>query len=180
MNVFVLCTGRCGSLTFAKACGHITNYTTGHETRANRIAGRLTYPHRHIEVDNRLSWFTGTLFKWYPDALYIHLKRDYEQVANSYAQRFGVTGGIMSAFSSGILRRGRARVQERKDLARFYTRTVNDNIEQALQGRNHITIHIEDPHPGFEEMWGRIGAEGDLEAAKAELKRVHNARKHRD
>lgn len=27
MNVFVLCTGRCGSMTFARACGHIRNFS---------------------------------------------------------------------------------------------------------------------------------------------------------
>ena len=56
MNVFVLCTGRCGSTTFACACRHIENYTAAHESRSH-LAGpeRFAYPEDHIEVDNRLS-----------------------------------------------------------------------------------------------------------------------------
>ena len=62
MNVFVLTTGRSGSLTFAEACRHITNFSCGHETRVGLIgAERLAYPDQHIEVDNRLAWFTGRL-----------------------------------------------------------------------------------------------------------------------
>ena len=37
MNVFILCTGRCGSLTFTRACGHMTNFTTAHESRVALI-----------------------------------------------------------------------------------------------------------------------------------------------
>jgi hypothetical protein len=62
MNVFVLTTGRSGSLTFAEACRRITNYTTGHETRVGRVGPeRLAYPDRHIEVDHRLAWFLGRM-----------------------------------------------------------------------------------------------------------------------
>ncbi len=47
MNVFVLTTGRSGSLTFAEACRHISNYSSGHETRVGLIgAERLAYPGR--------------------------------------------------------------------------------------------------------------------------------------
>ena len=57
MNIFVLCTGRCGSMTFTKACGHIDNFSSAHESRCGRLGNeRLAYPENHIEVDNRLSW----------------------------------------------------------------------------------------------------------------------------
>lgn len=56
MNVFVLNSGRCGSTTFIAACRHITNYSSGHESRATLIGEeRLAYPTQHIEADNRLS-----------------------------------------------------------------------------------------------------------------------------
>ncbi len=56
MDVFVLCTGRCGSTTFIKACAHITNYTAAHESRTGLLGSdRLDYPGKHIEADNRLS-----------------------------------------------------------------------------------------------------------------------------
>ncbi|MFM8634352.1 MAG: hypothetical protein ACKOEX_06015, partial [Planctomycetia bacterium] len=70
-HVFVLCTGRCGSVTFAKACGHFRNYSTGHETNRAPGPARLAYPDGHIEIDNRLAWFLGGLEERYgDDALY--------------------------------------------------------------------------------------------------------------
>ena len=41
MNVFILNTGRCGSRTFARACAHITNYTSAHESRSGLHQARL-------------------------------------------------------------------------------------------------------------------------------------------
>ncbi|MES9978612.1 MAG: hypothetical protein ABW107_07665, partial [Candidatus Thiodiazotropha sp. 6PLUC5] len=62
MNIFILNSGRCGSTTFIKACEHITNYTTGHETRAHLTGDkRIDYPDNHIEADNRLSWILGRI-----------------------------------------------------------------------------------------------------------------------
>ena len=59
-RVFVLCTGRCGSTTFARAAAHATNFTAKHESRTYKLgAQRLAYPDNHIEVDNRLAWWRG-------------------------------------------------------------------------------------------------------------------------
>ena len=86
MNIFVLSTGRCGSMTLDKFCKHITNYTSAHESRNNLD---FKYPPNHIEIDNRLSWFLGRLDKIYgDDAFYVHLKRDDLKVAKSYQNRF--------------------------------------------------------------------------------------------
>ena len=54
----------------------MTNFTAGHETRTNRLgAARLDYPDRHIEADNRLSFFLGKLnARWGDDAHYVHLR----------------------------------------------------------------------------------------------------------
>src|SRR3972149_9948429 len=106
MNVFVLTTGRSGSLTFATACGHITNYTTGHETRRMLLgAERLAPPARHIEVDNHLAWFLGRLDGAYGDgAFYVHLRRDDEAVAASYSRRWNKP--LLSAYRKGVLRSG--------------------------------------------------------------------------
>lgn len=41
MNVFVLCTGRCGATTFHRACEHIENYSAGHD---------LSTPERNASV----------------------------------------------------------------------------------------------------------------------------------
>lgn len=181
MRVFVLCTGRCGSVTLSKACSHIENYTTGHETNISRTMGRLIYPDWHIEIDNRLAWFLGSLYKAYgDDAVYVHLARESKKVAESYSERFGVAGGIMTGFGSGILFRRNTKVNERTTVAQLYTKTVNDNIDQFLQERKKtVRIRIEAPHEGFEELWHLIGARGDKVAAHAELDRLYNVRKKR-
>ena len=87
MNVFVLNTGRCGSVTFIKACQHISNYTAAHESRSHCIAGeRLAFPDNHIEADNRLSWVLGRLDAAYGDnAIYVHLRRDRTDTIRSFA-----------------------------------------------------------------------------------------------
>ena len=91
-NVFVLCTGRCGSTTFARACQHLSNFTVGHESRVDLIGpDRLAYPQAHIEVDNRLSWMLGRLGAAFDDdeTLWVHLIRDEEETARSFVKRFG-------------------------------------------------------------------------------------------
>src|SRR6478752_4229315 len=104
MNIFVLCTGRCGSTTFIKACSHISNFTSAHESRAHLIGeDRLDYPTNHIEADNRLSWLLGRLGRKYGrDAVYVHLKRNMRDTAHSFANGGG--GGIIKAYKgSGII-----------------------------------------------------------------------------
>jgi hypothetical protein len=88
MNLFVLWTRRCGSVTFDKACGHITNYSSGHEMRTGMIGKeRLLYTQNHIEADNRLSWFLGKLDKSYGnDAFYVHLRRNDLGTAQSFTK----------------------------------------------------------------------------------------------
>ena len=85
MNVFVLSTGRCGSTTFIKACSHITNYSSAHESLSTRTGKqRLNYPENHIEADNRLSWLLGRLDNTYgDDAFYVHLNRNIEDTIAS-------------------------------------------------------------------------------------------------
>jgi hypothetical protein len=87
VRIFVLTTGRSGSLTFAKACGHASNFTAAHESRIDLIDGRLDYPDQHIEVDNRLAWMLGPLHAAHPDARYVHLTRDAATTARSFARR---------------------------------------------------------------------------------------------
>ena len=62
MNVFILSTGRSGSQTFARACAHVSNYTSAHESRSGLLGdAHFDYPDNHIESDNRLSWMLGRL-----------------------------------------------------------------------------------------------------------------------
>lgn len=190
MNVFVLSTGRCGSTTFARACGKITNFSSAHESKsAKHLRGpatpypTLSYPDRHIEVDNRLSWMLGTLDKTYGgQAFYVHLVRDREEVAQSFLKRWENRGtNIIAAYAWGPLTLSLDQTRslssdQRLGVARHYWDTVNDNIAQFLANKpNQITMWLDDILPPFESFWEQIGAEGDFEGAVAAWKTAHNA-----
>jgi len=174
-NVFVLCTGRCGSVTFSRACSHIVNFTSGHETRTKLLgAERLAYPAHHIEADNRLSWFLGRLDQeWGKDAFYVHLTRDRDETAQSYAKRSDLPGSIAGAYRSAILMN--AQGQDILDVSRDYVDTVNANIASFLKDKpNTIHFHLENAKEDFAKFWRWIGAEGNLAAALAEWDVRHN------
>jgi hypothetical protein len=178
MNVFILSTGRCGSMTFERACRHITNYTTAHESRIAMIgAERLNYPPEHIESDNRLSWFLGRLDRQYPgDVFYVHLQRERLAVARSYAARLD-RGLIMSAWAHGIhLGLPDDIGAHALDIALDYVDTVTANIEHFLAGKpNSMAFHLESAKTDFPRFCERIGAQGNLAAAQAEFDVAHNA-----
>lgn len=177
-NVFVLCTGRCGSMTLARACGHFANWSAGHETRTHLVGpARLDYPPRHIEVDNRLAWFLGRLGRrWGDDAAYVHLTRDPEAVAESFAAR--AHQGILRAYRTDILARLNRRAPKTAliDICRDYVETVTTNIEDFLAPRAHVmTMALETLPQDFERLVDWIGGTGDLAAARAALTDKHNA-----
>ena len=61
----------------------------GHETRSALVEGRLDYPDNHIEADNRLAWFLGSLYDRFGDeSMYVHLTRDRNAVVASYEGRW--------------------------------------------------------------------------------------------
>lgn len=177
-NVFVLCTGRCGSTTFIRAAEHIENYSAAHESRPHVIGpSRLDYPPDHIEADNRLSWLLGRLDREYGDrARYVHLIRDPEAVAASLARR--TERGIMSAYQGHILMRGFKRNPGATalDFAHDYIDTVTENIRLFLRDKSQVmTFHVEKAATDFPRFWEWIGAEGDRAAGAAEWTIRHNA-----
>lgn len=179
MNVFVLCTGRCGSKSFVQACSHMTNYSAGHETRVRQVgAAKFAYPADHIEADNRLSWHLGRLEEVYgDDALYVHLHRDRSKVVASYAQRWAPVGGMMPAYRNGVLRAG---AHSRSATAEDFVSTVEANIASFLRDKTKtMSVALEEAAVWFPVFWQRIGAQGDLDAAMAEWSRPHNARRER-
>ncbi|MGI8536746.1 MAG: hypothetical protein ACR2K2_09665 [Mycobacteriales bacterium] len=103
MHVFVLTVGRTGSVSFTAACGHLTNYMAAHESNIAKVTGPFQYPDQHIEVDNRLAWFLPFRGRDYPDAYYVHVTRDRDEVARSHAvrslDRLGVEPGLSSSES---------------------------------------------------------------------------------
>lgn len=182
MRVFVLGTGRCGTTTFARACSHITNYTSGHETKPGAWRRRLDFPDGHIEVDHRLAWFLGTMDKVYGDEpTYVHLTRDPEETAVSWSVRKH-RPGQMNTWPPSVFYwpNGWPPEANRLDIARLMVATVTDNIELFLRDKSKVHhVTLEDIHTGFAEVWDAIGAEGNRDAALAELDIRHNARKRR-
>jgi hypothetical protein len=178
VNVFVLSTGRCGSTTFERACRHIINYTCAHESRIGTIGeGRLDYPPDHIESDNRLSWFLGRLEQRYPrDVFYVHLQRDREAVARSYAKRLE-PGLIIYAYAHGIHLGLPDDIEPNAlAIARDYVETVTANIECFLADKpNRMAFQIENAKAEFPQFWESIGARGNLAAALAEFDVAYNA-----
>ncbi len=168
MNVFILCAGRSGSLSFIEACKHIDNFTCDHESRAGSVGDdRLAFPERHIEADNRLSWYLGRLhFKYGNEAFYVHLKRDQNAIAKSFSRRKHI--GLMNAFASGLLRQKvlSEDALDPESLARDICETATANISHFLIDKpNKMVIQIESVESFFDEFWSRIGATGDKKKA---------------
>lgn len=181
MNVFVLCTGRSGSTGFIKACKHISNYTTGHESRTHCLGKeRFAFPDNHIEADNRLSWQLGQLDKEFGNkAFYVHLKRDSKKAAESYMQRFLLPKSMIYAYANGIkkLPPETLNKDERHAICLDYIETVNFNINKFLNDKPHqITIELDEVKHGFRAFWKAIHAQGSLEQALKEFDLKHNKR----
>jgi hypothetical protein len=177
MNVFVLCTGRCGSQTFIKACKHFSNYSSAHESRMALLGlERMGYPDNHIEADNRLSWLLGRLDKVYGDeAIYVHLKRDMEAVAASYAKRDGF--GIMQAYRDPGIIMGLSKRVDPVTVAADYCATVNTNIELFLKDKSRrMTFWLERAQQDFPVFCDLIGAQGDLASALSEFSVRHDVK----
>lgn len=175
MNVFVLNTGRCGSTTFIKACQHIENYTSSHESLAQALGDhRLAYPPQHIEADNRLSWFLGRLDKKFSDdAFYVHLKRNRLQTIESFSKR--ETYGIMQAYKEGILLGGEEK-QTAKEIAADYIETVETNITLFLKDKSSkMEFNLESADEDFRIFWQKISAQGNLQLALDEWEINYNA-----
>lgn len=159
MNVFVLNTGRCGSRALRAGLKYLTNYTVGHESC--KIYD-LEYTDNHIEIDNRLSWFLGSLSKKYPSAFYVHLTRDPEATATSFLNWKPYTGRKILPAYVNAMKQGKHRGVQAE--AASLVETVNDNITEFLRDKPHVTLQIENPEPGLQQLWAAIGADGDLAA----------------
>ncbi len=175
MNIFILNTGRCGSTTFIKACQHINNYSSAHESRIN-IPGelRLAYPQNHIEADNRLSWFLGRLESTYGDnAVYVHLRRNTENTIKSFIKRENY--GIIKAYREGILLDETHQLAI-EDIAADYVHTVTENINTFLRNKSQTMIfNLENSQSDFQQFLQLINAKGDLQSAINEWNTIYNA-----
>jgi len=175
VNVFILNAGRSGSKTFARACDHITNYTSAHESRSGLVVElHFDYPYSHIESDNRLSWLLGRLDRRFGDrACYVHLSREVGAVAASWAKRSYT--GMMNAYRHAILWHC-PKDATPVEVALDYCDTIEQNIRLFLRDKTYwMEFRLEEGRDRFPEFWQRIGAEGDFAAALAEFGVRHNA-----
>tara|TARA_B110000908_G_scaffold58056_1_gene70723 strand:- start:355 stop:900 length:546 start_codon:yes stop_codon:yes gene_type:complete len=178
MNVFILCTGRCGSASFIKASQHITNFTAQHESQSSYY-GRFSvcYPENNIEADNRLSWKLGRLdIEYGSSAFYVHLKRRDIATAKSFVKRWDF--GIMKSYWSDILLgldSSNFSDEDKFQVALDYCDTVNSNIELFLRDKpNSMTISLENIRKDFKVFWRLIEAEGNIEFALSEFEHMYN------
>ena len=186
MNVFILNTGRCGSSAFIKACSHITNYSSAHESQNGLLQkSRFNFPKNHIEADNRLSWQLGKLDEAYGnDAIYVHLKRSTKDTARSFARRY--SDGIIKAFYITLISNNQPKTikkmskqSEPIDVAIDYCDTVNSNIKFFLKDKKHkMLIKIENIDKDFILFWKLIDAKGNINDALDEFNIKHNSYKH--
>jgi hypothetical protein len=171
MRVFVTGTGRCGTTTFAKACSHITNFTSGHETKrqGSPQADILEFPDNHIEVDAHLFWHMGALMWKYPDAYWVHLRRGHDDCVRSLMKTSGIKDWIRLAYGPG-------NVDLQKACSDYYLST-NRMIEMCLEmSESRRYMHLEKLEDEWYDFWEWIGADGDYGPAVAELAIRHNAR----
>jgi hypothetical protein len=178
MNVFVLSTGRTGTLSLEKACEHVTNYSCSHESRCSLLGDeRLLYPDNHIEIDNRLSWFLGRLDQKYgDDAIYVHMLRDSEKVARSYVKRWNRETSIIRAYAYGILKRQEHQIGDAASISTDYVRCVNENITFFLKNKSKkMNFRLENAEEDFEKFWELIGAEGSFERSWKAFSQKHNS-----
>jgi len=183
MRIFVTGTGRCGSVTFSRACRHATNYTVGHETHTNkRVDGKmvgdilnLEYPDDHIEVSPQLAIQIPLLRDRYPDARFVHLVRaDRDACARSLAGR-----SDMRAFARyNFLSEG----DDFEAVSYAIYDTMRSTIDDALAGlyaRAQATrLELEIIKTHWRHFWAWIKAEGDFDASLAEWNRRYNRGKN--
>ena len=175
MRVFVLGTGRCGTVTFSKACEYIENYSVGHESLWGYAGNaRLAYPDNNIEVDNRLVWFLGALHKRFgADTFYLHLTRNKADVIESFVRR-GI-GLLAHWWGCGVLYSDVVDSRNFIGVMDDYVETVTANIEEFISDKPSMTGSIETSIEWFPEFCHKIGARFNKAGALNELRKCHNA-----
>lgn len=175
MRVFVIGTGRCGSVSFREACRFIKNYTVGHESNC----GLLEYPDNHIEVNPHIRGLVKKIKNKYPGSKWIHLIRQPETCIPSLA---AMDRGIIMEYYGRLYPSVQITPAVMDIAYRFYWQE-NDLIQVQL---NHLvseyqrmTIELELVKNKWRAFWNWIGAEGDFEASCKSWDVPCNTRKQR-
>ena len=173
MRVFILGTGRCGSMPCAKAASHVTNFTSAHESN---ILPDFHFPDNHIEVSPRLTWVLSSLGRVYPDddTFWVHLVRRREEVIASWIKRGPHRG---AGYWRKLVWSTSSVVSYKKACGMCYD-AMHGQIEDFLDTRvRTFRIRLEHGAEDWGNLWSRIHAEGDFEASEAEWKTKYNAAK---
>lgn len=179
MRVFVIGTGRCGTVTLSRALALQASFSVGHESRAAHFRDRLFYPDRHIEIDNRLTWFASLLREIYEvnETVFVHMRRDPYEVAMSYAVRYR-PGGLMHAFMHGIIQTtpGRGDYEERLHTALLMVNAIQAQCDLFLQTVPlAVTIDLHAPDSGLKILCEYTGLQSHEEDFVKAMGHVHNA-----
>lgn len=180
MRVFVVGTGRCGSVTFYQACKSLAaaGYTAAHESHENSIPGVFPgYPDNHIEVSPPLAPAVALLKKNYPGSKWVHLKREQQACVRSLSYSLW---SPMEWYSRLVFMGWHP--MHLIDVANSYYAITNAAIEDALRDTDHMTIQIEDAASQWQTFCTWIGAtdsEGKWKDGAAAFSRKYNSRNHR-
>lgn len=184
MRTFVTGTGRCGSVTFARACDHATNVSVDHEEYRG-----FCYPDGHVSINPQHRSCIRELVKRYPDAKWIHLVRvDREACARSLVNlgRGAVLRAHYSLYPSStpfkryVAPSSLTPAQLLTVARRFYD-DWNAIIEDQLSvsGVDAKRLELEHAADQWTKLWEWMGLEGNREASTLEWRTRHNSTESR-
>jgi len=175
MRVFVVGTGRCGSVTFARACEHMTNFTTGHEEVFCK-PDKLVWPDQHVAVGPM--WpLVPLLRRAWPDLVLVHLIRtDVAEFIESYMTLEGSRGPTIDVWADLYVGAPISDAERRGRCLLFHAST--NELIRALGP--DLTVRLEHGRDDFARFWDHVGARGDRDGALAEWSVKHNARDNRE
>ena len=165
MNIFVIGSGRCGTLTFSKSISHCTNYTVGHESHAGSV-DRLNYPENHIEVSSHLTLYWPMLRKRYPQCRFVWIQRvDDVRCARSISKLQG--GQIVRDFCNVFH-------QQPNPVLIEGALDIYDMMNAQGEASGAFRIEMENAKAQWQRCWDFMGCEGDFELSLNEWDTRYN------
>jgi len=162
-------------MTFAKACGHFSGFTSAHESRDKDL--KPTYPDYHIEscwhAIWKLDWLTGR----YPDALFVYLRRNKHDVINSWIQR-----PRLDMLADGMMRKQLKTEKERLAFAHYWyafvTSLIHNYFDNTAMKYRFMVLEVPPTFDGWKELCNRLVVSRDeIKPSFEEWETKHNATK---
>lgn len=170
VRVFVVGTGRCGTVTFYRACRHIIGFTCDHEGKAGSVPPWY-FNDNHIEIGSHLYPQMSQLVKRYPDARWVHLYRNKKDCVRSIVTQCRTE---MEHYSQMWFHAFRASPEK---IAAAYYDSVNATIPVVVP--ECLPIPIEHATELWEVFLDYIGGPECSPDAVKELELQYNATGHR-